>query len=212
MRKSKKTSALSGGDSRVPTAFRRPSTGSGRPSGFASHRPRGGGSERLPDQVAACVGASLSVKVLSPRLDAETRNYVEGYPAGATRGSYRWYTAVVRGAALESKGTALELYVKALNLRFVLPLLDYFGCGADPVSKRPPPEVTRHGALPSTPVVDDARDGVRCDRRDWKGDMQVRHDDELDPDGIELEAGFLALFVTQGALQQHPPGVRGRGW
>lgn len=100
----------------------------------------------------------------------------------------------MRGAALESKGTALALYVKALDLRFVLPLLDYFGCGADPASARPPPAVTRHGVLPSTPLVDDAQDGVRCDRRDWKGDLQVRDDDELDPGGIELEAGFLALF------------------
>ena len=70
-----------------------------------------------------------------------------------TMNNYFYFSAQVRGMALESEGTAMELYVPATGLRYTLPIADFSSWEFGPPPSSAWPEVTRHGISRDQPLL-----------------------------------------------------------
>jgi hypothetical protein len=114
---------------------------------------RGGGTTTRPV-------APLVLRLL--RADTVTFKVLIADAAGSPPSirDYFFFEGVVRGMALETFGQAVELYSETLGLRFVVPLIEFFGAG-DGVDEDYLPAATRDG-IDSSALAVDVEEGTQA--------------------------------------------------
>ena len=97
---------------------------------------------------------------------------------------YFFFEGVVRGMALETFGGSVEVYSEALGLRFVIPLIDFFGA-ENGVDEDYLPAATRDGIDPSALAVE-VEEGTQALSGSDGGEPLLLQDDDLKQARIRL--------------------------
>ena len=107
-------------------------------------------------------------------------------PSGVS--DYFYFNGVVRGMALETFGECVEMYSETLGLRFVVPLIEFFGAGSGVDEDYLPPATTRDGIDPNALAVDVEEGTPALSHDEGGGPLLLQGDDLKTPPASALRS------------------------